>query len=193
MLEGFLLEFPFHPLVMITGAEVSMPSVYRADHVGSLLRPAALLRARESGFGGEQLHKMEDEFILESIRRQKEIGLDVLTDGELRRRNFMSDFVDAVTGFDTGKAVSRSWSGQASGAVSRSCNYSFARERFSLRAANWDRFCDKVVWESNAPIHRETDFELGGRRLALADHPNARAKARRNAGRIRRAHRGRRD
>lgn len=85
MLEGFLLEFPFQPLVMITGAEVSMPSVYRADHVGSLLRPAALLRARESGFGGEQLHKLQDEFILESIRRQKEIGLDVLTDGELRR------------------------------------------------------------------------------------------------------------
>jgi hypothetical protein len=68
-----------------------------------------------------------------------------------------------------------------------------ARERFSLRAANWDRFCDKVVWESNAPIHRETDFELGGRRLGLADRPNARAKARRTARRIRRAHRGRRD
>jgi 5-methyltetrahydropteroyltriglutamate--homocysteine methyltransferase len=115
---GFSLGISVQTLVMITGARYSMPSAYRADHVGSLLRPAALLRARESGLGGQHLQKMEDEFILEAIRRQKEIGLDVLTDGELRRRNFMSDFVDAVTGFDTRNAVSRSWSGQASGAVS---------------------------------------------------------------------------
>jgi len=86
--------------------------------VGSLLRPAALLRARQSNPGSEQLRKIEDQFIVEAIRRQKEIGLDVVTDGELRRRNFMSDFVDAVAGFDTGKAVSRSWSGQGPGAVS---------------------------------------------------------------------------
>lgn len=89
-----------------------MPSVNRADQVGSLLRPAALLRARQSNLGREELRQIEDECILEAIHRQKEIGLDVLTDGELRRRNFMSDFVDAVAGFDTGKAVSRSWSGQ---------------------------------------------------------------------------------
>ena len=95
-----------------------MPPAYRADQVGSLLRPAALLRARESGWEKSKLRKMEDEFIVDAIRRQKEIGLDVLTDGELRRRNFMSDFVDAVSGFDTGKAVARSWSGQASSAVS---------------------------------------------------------------------------
>jgi len=96
-----------------------MPLPYRADHIGSLLRPLALLRAREANHGREQLRTIEDEFILEAIRRQKEIGLDILTDGELRRRNFMSDFVDAVAGFDTEKAVSRSWSGQAtSGSVS---------------------------------------------------------------------------
>ncbi|HTT24683.1 MAG TPA: cobalamin-independent methionine synthase II family protein [Candidatus Sulfotelmatobacter sp.] len=96
-----------------------MPSGYRADHVGSLLRPPALLQARQSSTDGEQLRKIEDEFILEAIRRQNDIGLDILTDGELRRRNFMSDFVDAVAGFDTAKAVSRSWSGHTkSGSVS---------------------------------------------------------------------------
>ncbi|HXJ91210.1 MAG TPA: methionine synthase [Candidatus Binatia bacterium] len=96
-----------------------MPSGYRADHVGSLLRPPALLRARQSSTDEESLRKIEDECILEAIRRQNEIGLDILTDGELRRRNFMSDFLDAVAGFDTAKAVSRSWSGQAaSGSVS---------------------------------------------------------------------------
>lgn len=95
-----------------------MPSAYRADHVGSLLRPAALLRARESGMEKAELRKIEDEFIVEAIRRQKDVGLDVVTDGELRRRNFMSDFLDAVSGFDTRKAVARSWSGQGSGSVS---------------------------------------------------------------------------
>ncbi|HTT18808.1 MAG TPA: hypothetical protein VMG82_07680 [Candidatus Sulfotelmatobacter sp.] len=40
-----------------------MPSGYRADHVGSLLRPPALLRARQSSTDGEQLRKIEDEFI----------------------------------------------------------------------------------------------------------------------------------
>jgi 5-methyltetrahydropteroyltriglutamate--homocysteine methyltransferase len=95
-----------------------MPSAYRADHVGSLLRPAELLRARESGLEKAQLRNIEDEFIVEAIRRQKEVGLNVITDGELRRRNFMSDFVDAVSGFDTGNAVARSWSGQGASAVS---------------------------------------------------------------------------
>lgn len=95
-----------------------MPSECRADHVGSLLRPAQLLHARESA-PKHQLHKLEDECIIEVIRHQREIGLDVLTDGELRRRNFMSDFVDAVSGFDTENAVARSWSGHGtSGSVS---------------------------------------------------------------------------
>lgn len=87
---------------------------YRADHVGSLLRPAELLQKRHSGVSLEQLRKAEDEYILRAIQRQKEVGLDILTDGELRRRNFMSDFVDAVAGFDIEKAIGRSWSGSDS-------------------------------------------------------------------------------
>jgi 5-methyltetrahydropteroyltriglutamate--homocysteine methyltransferase len=96
-----------------------MPVEYRADHVGSLLRPARLLQARASAPAKAQLRKVEDECIVEAIRRQKEIGLDVLTDGELRRRNFMSDLIEAVAGFDTEKSVARNWSGEgASGSVS---------------------------------------------------------------------------
>jgi len=92
---------------------------YRADHVGSLLRPAELLQMRHSGVALEQLRKAEDEYILRALQRQQEAGLDILTDGELRRRNFMSDFVDAVAGFDTDDAVGRSWSGtDSTGAVS---------------------------------------------------------------------------
>ena len=46
-----------------------------------------------------ELQAIEDRQILRVLERQKEIGFDVFTDGELRRTNFMSDFTDAVEGF----------------------------------------------------------------------------------------------
>jgi len=101
-----------------------MPSTYRADQVGSFLRPAELLEARCANIPMDDLQNLEDRHILRIFQRQKEIGLDVFTDGELRRTNFMSDFTDAVEGFDFGDAVPRSWkddpkSGSATAAVSR--------------------------------------------------------------------------
>ena len=91
-----------------------MSTVYRADHVGSFLRPAELLAAREKGVDPERLRALEDRHILRVLGRQKDLGFEIFTDGELRRRNFMSDFTDAVEGFDMGDAVSRTWqAGQA--------------------------------------------------------------------------------
>ncbi len=88
-----------------------MPAAYRADHIGSLLRPPELLQARHAGgpVAAEQLRELEDTHIRRVLARQKEIGFDVFTDGELRRRNFMSDFTDAVDGFDLKDAVARKW------------------------------------------------------------------------------------
>src|ERR1700733_11193286 len=86
-----------------------MPSPLRADHVGSFLRPAELLRARSSHVAPSELEAVENQNVLRVLERQKEIGLDVFTDGELRRTNFMSDFTDAVEGFDFGDAVVRQW------------------------------------------------------------------------------------
>jgi 5-methyltetrahydropteroyltriglutamate--homocysteine methyltransferase len=87
-----------------------MPARYRADQVGSLLRPADLLDARRgAGDHPERLRAAEDRHIRRVLAKQKEIGLDVFTDGELRRRNFMSDFTDAVEGFDLADAVARPW------------------------------------------------------------------------------------
>jgi len=83
--------------------------LHRADHVGSFLRPRALLEARNGGVGPEQLRVVEDEEIRRVLARQQELGFDIFTDGELRRRNFMSDFTDAVAGFDLDDAVPRSW------------------------------------------------------------------------------------
>ena len=87
-----------------------MTALYRADQVGSLLRPPELLEARQAvSAESERIRALEDREILRVLAKQKELGLDVLTDGELRRRNFMSDFTDAVEGFDLGDAVARTW------------------------------------------------------------------------------------
>ena len=86
-----------------------MSAKYRADHIGSFLRPAELLQARGANVGAEQLRALEDKHILRVIERQKELGFKIFTDGELRRGNFMSDFNDAVEGIDEGVAVARTW------------------------------------------------------------------------------------
>jgi 5-methyltetrahydropteroyltriglutamate--homocysteine methyltransferase len=87
-----------------------MSAPYRADHVGSFLRPPELLEARRTAAQDPQrLHSIEDRDIERVLAKQKELGFDIFTDGEFRRRNFMSDFTDAVDGFDLGDAVARSW------------------------------------------------------------------------------------
>ena len=91
-----------------------MPAPYRADHVGSFLRPADLLEARNNA-SPEKLRQLEDQHILRVLAQQKELGFEIVTDGELRRRNFMSDFTDAVEGFDMGGAIGRTWKGGAAG------------------------------------------------------------------------------
>jgi 5-methyltetrahydropteroyltriglutamate--homocysteine methyltransferase len=88
-----------------------MANLLRADHIGSLLRPAELLDARRARAAPDQLRALEDRHVLRLLARQRELGLEVVTDGELRRSNFMSDLTDAVDGFDTADAVPRSWQG----------------------------------------------------------------------------------
>ena len=93
-----------------------MPFPFRADHVGSLLRPAELLDARRSHISPEEIHALEHRQILRILQRQKDLGLDIFTDGELRRANFMSDITEAVEGFDLGDAVQRNWTEDAKAA-----------------------------------------------------------------------------
>jgi 5-methyltetrahydropteroyltriglutamate--homocysteine methyltransferase len=74
---------------------------FRADHVGSLLRPAALKAAREKAKRGElsreQLKAVEDRCIREAVAMQEAAGLESITDGELRRAFWHVDF---LTGFE---------------------------------------------------------------------------------------------
>ena len=75
---------------------------YRADHVGSLLRPDALVRARgehaAGRLGNEGLRAAEDEAIRDVVARQEEIGLQSATDGEFRRTTWHMDFIDSLGG-----------------------------------------------------------------------------------------------
>jgi 5-methyltetrahydropteroyltriglutamate--homocysteine methyltransferase len=94
-----------------------MRTRYRADHIGSFLRPTELLAARRTA-KPEELRRLEDQHIQRVIAKQQELGFDAVTDGELRRRNFMSDFTDAVEGFDLADAVERTWKGEPAAGVS---------------------------------------------------------------------------
>jgi 5-methyltetrahydropteroyltriglutamate--homocysteine methyltransferase len=85
------------------------PAAFRADHVGSFLRPKELLDARHGGADPERLRAIEDREILRVLAKQEELGYGMFTDGEFRRGGFMTDLTDAVEGFDQGEGVSRSW------------------------------------------------------------------------------------
>ena len=77
---------------------------FRADHVGSLLRPAALKEARarrERGeFSPEELKAVEDREIEKVIRKQEEVGLRSVTDGEFRRAFWNYDFLGEIDGVE---------------------------------------------------------------------------------------------
>jgi 5-methyltetrahydropteroyltriglutamate--homocysteine methyltransferase len=78
---------------------------FRADHVGSLLRPKSVVDARrahyeEGSIDAETLRRAEDEAIPELIRMQEEVGLKAVTDGEARRSFWHYDFMGMLTGLD---------------------------------------------------------------------------------------------
>ena len=75
-----------------------MTSIVRADHVGSLLRPPDLLQAREANSTGalsdDELREREDAAILAALGRQRDVGLEVFTDGEFRRGSWITDMAE---------------------------------------------------------------------------------------------------
>jgi len=75
---------------------------FRADHVGSLLRPARLHAARADRAAGTitvaKLRTIEDEEISKAVALQQEVGLTSVTDGEFRRATWHMDFVYQIGG-----------------------------------------------------------------------------------------------
>ena len=78
---------------------------FRADHVGSFLRPKYLLEARErfrvKEIGAAELRAVEDRAITEIVRFQEDVGLQSITDGEFRRTYFHIDFLEQLGGVKT--------------------------------------------------------------------------------------------
>ena len=75
---------------------------FRADHVGSLLRPAPLMAARVGGAASRinagQLRAAEDEAIAAAVTMQRDVGLQDATDGEFRRATWHMDFINQIGG-----------------------------------------------------------------------------------------------
>ena len=96
-----------------------------AEHVGSLLRPPELLQARtaheEGQLSRDRLRAIEDQAIIDVLKFQRDIGLDVISDGEYRRATWLSGFSDAVEGFEF-KVGNREWKGN-DGSISRDSSH----------------------------------------------------------------------
>ena len=80
-----------------------MPDLPHADVVGSLIRPPELLAARDDVAAGRiapsEFKRIEDAAVDSAVAAQEEAGLDILTDGEMRRLSFQSQMPEAVEGF----------------------------------------------------------------------------------------------
>ncbi len=81
----------------------------RTDVIGSLLRPQAVIEARarwdEGALDSAGLRAVEDEAVRAAVALQEQVGLDVVTDGEMRRLNFQDSFGEAVEGFDASRST----------------------------------------------------------------------------------------
>ncbi len=76
---------------------------FRAEHVGSYLRPERLLQAargiKSGATSAAELHQVQDDCIRELVALQESVGMSSVTDGEFRRRGWSAGFIDAVQGF----------------------------------------------------------------------------------------------
>lgn len=90
-----------------------MPIPYRAEVIGSLLRPEYLKEARKRWEAGKlvtrEFKRVEDRAVDEMIALQEKAGVDVVTDGEMRRTHFIAPLTDVITGVKPIPAFSRVW------------------------------------------------------------------------------------
>jgi 5-methyltetrahydropteroyltriglutamate--homocysteine methyltransferase len=96
---------------------------FRADQVGSLLRPAKLKAARDQHQAGditsEVLRELEDKLIADVVRKQEGVGLQAITDGDFRRGSWSADFLNGIGGVAMPKASHGDRSAVAVGEVMR--------------------------------------------------------------------------
>src|SRR5258708_36125907 len=92
-----------------------MATIYRAEVIGSMLRPGWLKQAR-TDFAADristaQFKRVEDRAVDEAIALQERCGVDVVSDGEMRRSGFVAPLTDYVEGFEAIAFDTRRWPG----------------------------------------------------------------------------------
>jgi 5-methyltetrahydropteroyltriglutamate--homocysteine methyltransferase len=111
---------------------VSVKPPFRAEQVGSLLRPPELLQARTAHAQGrlsiEELRAAEDSAIVAALEKQHSTGIDIYTDGEMRRSSWLSDMAEAVEGFIP-ERVALEWKGPGGGSEASTAHAAGARLR----------------------------------------------------------------
>jgi len=127
---------------------------FRADHVGSFLRPQELKDARVAHLEGklplDELRAIEDREILKVLELQREVGIDVYSDGEFRRGGWSGDFQEAVEGYVAGAPpVVMTWHGGAGGGAATAAPPSLAGIGIQSR----------VIGEKLRPVRRITAHE----------------------------------
>lgn len=100
---------------LVVAVTYDPPITYRAENVGSLLRPAFLLEARRALEAGslsrQQYKRVEDRAVDEALELQEASGLDVLSDGEARRLVFTGSLLDSLEGIDGPPPPPTTWRG----------------------------------------------------------------------------------
>ena len=90
-----------------------MSILYRAEVIGSLLRPAFLKEARGQWQAGTlstpEFKRLEDRAVDEALALQESAGVDVVTDGEMRRTHFIAPLTDVISGVKEIPAFKRLW------------------------------------------------------------------------------------
>lgn len=133
---------------------------FRADHVGSLLRPAPIAAARKAKLDADSLREIEDREIPALIRMQEDVGLKVVTDGEARRAFWHYDFMGMLDGLDiveTGrdalgfKGATISQIAQISGPLDFPADHPML-EHFRFVAQN-TRVCPKISIPGPSAVH----------------------------------------
>jgi len=109
----------------------------RADHVGSMIRPAPLIAARqafdEGNLEAAQLRQLEDAAIADVVALQERTGIGCITDGEYRRHNWRDGFFESVDGFSEDKVESSFIFTEYSGAQRRGMPVPVVRDRLTRR------------------------------------------------------------
>src|ERR1700751_2567796 len=98
-----------------------MTAIYRAEVIGSMLRPAWLKQARTDLAADRsstaQFKRIEDRAVNEAIALQERCAVDIVTDGEMRRSGFVAPLTDYVQGLEAVAFGTRRWQGGGGGTI----------------------------------------------------------------------------